>query len=71
MCVKELSLWETVTHQAAYAEHPMQVTVAGVEGSAPETWVKLLCHVSLLGFIVSNGQTVAGSKVPNPSLLFS
>lgn len=71
MCAKGLNLWETVTHQATGAEHPMHVTDVGVESRTPDMWVRVLSHVSPLGFIVSKGQTVAGLEVSNPSLAFS
>lgn len=53
------------------AEHPMQVTDVGIEGSVPDMCERVLSHISLLGFIVLNGQTVAGLETPNPSLALS
>ena len=46
MCVNRLSLWETVIHQVANFEYPIQVTDVGVEGSTPDMWVRVLSHVS-------------------------
>lgn len=50
------------TYQAAGAEHPTQLTDLGVEGNAPDMLLRMLSQVAPLGFIESNGQTMACLK---------
>lgn len=49
----------------------MQMMDVGVEGSAPDMLVKVLSHVTPLGFIQSKGQTAAGLEATNPRLMLS
>lgn len=62
--------WEKGTLLAAGAEQPRQVTDNGVEGSATDVLVRVLRHIAMLGFIESNGQTMAGLEALNCSLVF-